>query len=189
VLFTRDYEDSPYSRKEFTSFEAERAQSVEERHIIVLRCEDVPLRGLLADNVYQDLVDITDPEERKRRIVAAAERQSQSTRPSPRPFIGVLPRIASLQALKNWTTSISYPRWAPPTQPAVERPQGLAARESLATEYAHPPISGVCRVPPRHAQQLRAPRVRQASTTAALYAHFPENALQGRHRCRRKLNI
>ena len=51
VLFTRDYEQSPYTRKEFTSFEAERAQSAEERHIIVLRCEDAPLRGLLADSV------------------------------------------------------------------------------------------------------------------------------------------
>jgi TIR domain len=40
----------------------------------VLRCEDVPLRGLLADNVYQSLVGIEDPEERKRRIIAAAER-------------------------------------------------------------------------------------------------------------------
>src|SRR5262245_4167623 len=63
ILFTHDYEQSPYTRKEFTSFEAERAQSGEERHIIVLRCENVPLRGLLADNVYQDLVGLTDPEE------------------------------------------------------------------------------------------------------------------------------
>jgi hypothetical protein len=83
ILFTRDYEQSPYTRKEFTSFEAERAQSNEERHIIVFRCEDVPLRGLLADNVYQDLVGITDPEERKRRIIAAAERQSQAASPPP----------------------------------------------------------------------------------------------------------
>ena len=52
ILFTHDYEQSPYTRKEFTSFEAERAQSQEMRHIIVLRCEDEPLRGLLADNVY-----------------------------------------------------------------------------------------------------------------------------------------
>ena len=58
VLFTHDYLQSAYTRKEFTSFEAERAQSQEERHIIVLRCEDMPLRGLLADNVYQDLVGI-----------------------------------------------------------------------------------------------------------------------------------
>jgi len=35
---------------------------METRHVIVLRCEDVPLRGLLADNVYQDLVGITNPE-------------------------------------------------------------------------------------------------------------------------------
>jgi len=33
ILFTRDYLHSPYTRKEFTSFEAERAQSQEERHM------------------------------------------------------------------------------------------------------------------------------------------------------------
>src|ERR1700693_1267311 len=65
ILFTRDYEASPYTRKEFTSFEAERHHGGQDRHIVVLRCEDVPLRGLLADNVYQDLVVITDPEERR----------------------------------------------------------------------------------------------------------------------------
>jgi hypothetical protein len=43
VLFTSDYDQPPFTRKEFTSFEAERAQSVEERHIIVLRCEMLPL--------------------------------------------------------------------------------------------------------------------------------------------------
>src|SRR6266545_2052516 len=48
ILFTEDYLRSPYTRKEFTSFEAERVKTAEERHIIVLRCEDVPLRGLLA---------------------------------------------------------------------------------------------------------------------------------------------
>src|SRR5262249_27252868 len=89
ILFTSDYEQSPYTRKEFTSFEAERAQSAEDRYIVVLRCEDIPLRGLLADNVYQDLVGISDPEERKRRIVAAAERQSQATPRPSRPLIGV----------------------------------------------------------------------------------------------------
>jgi hypothetical protein len=95
ILFTEDYLRSPYTRKEFTSFEAERVKTAEDRHIIVLRCEDVPLRGLLADNVYQTLVGIEDPDERKRRIIAAAERQSQAAPPPPRPFIGVPPRIAS----------------------------------------------------------------------------------------------
>ena len=40
ILFTEDYLRSPYTRKEFTSFEAERVKTSEERHIIVLRCED-----------------------------------------------------------------------------------------------------------------------------------------------------
>jgi hypothetical protein len=95
ILFTRDYEQSSYTRKEFTSFEAQRHQSLEERHVIVLRCENVPLEGLLADNIFQDLVGVTEPEERKRRIIAAAERQTQAAPPPPRPFIGVPLRIAS----------------------------------------------------------------------------------------------
>jgi hypothetical protein len=95
ILFTEDYLRSSYTRKEFTSFEADRWKTGEERHIIVLRCEDVPLRGLLADNVYQDLVGIEELEERKGRIIAAAKRQSQAAAPPPRPFVGVPPRIAS----------------------------------------------------------------------------------------------
>ena len=54
ILFTRDYEESPHIRKEFTSFEAERLQGRADRHVIVLRCEDAPLRGLLAASVYQE---------------------------------------------------------------------------------------------------------------------------------------
>ena len=57
----------------------------------------MPLRGLLADNVYQDLVGVTDPEERRRRIIAAAERRSAAQRPQRRrgrTFVGVPPRIA-----------------------------------------------------------------------------------------------
>jgi hypothetical protein len=44
ILFTRDYEQSPYTRKEFTSFEAQRLRSPEQRHIVILLCDD-----LLAD--------------------------------------------------------------------------------------------------------------------------------------------
>jgi hypothetical protein len=98
ILFSGDYERSPYTRKEFTSFEAERLQDERERHIVVLRCEDAPLRGLLADVVYQDLVGVADPDERKRRILAAAARRSSAERPQRRrgrTFIGVPPRIAS----------------------------------------------------------------------------------------------
>jgi hypothetical protein len=83
VLYTDDYEASPYTRKEFTSFEADRARSVEERRMVILRCDDTPLRGLFADCVYQDLVGIHDPQERRKRILAAAEGQSQALIPSP----------------------------------------------------------------------------------------------------------
>jgi tetratricopeptide (TPR) repeat protein len=158
ILFTHDYLDSPYTRKEFTSFEAERAQSQEERHIIVLRCEDVPLRGLLADNVYQDLVGVEDPEERRRRIIAAAERQSQAAPPPPRPFIGVPPRIASFTGrsdeLDQLDAILMRDKPAAVTQASVGRAavQGMGGvgKTSLAVEYAHRYRSlyaGVCWCP------------------------------------------
>jgi tetratricopeptide (TPR) repeat protein len=144
ILFTRDYEQSRYTRKEFTSFEAERAQSAEERHIIVLRCEDVPLRGLLADTVYQDLVGIEDQEERKRRIVAAAERQSQSAPPPPRPSIGVPPRIAGFTGrvteLDRLDGILMRDKPAAVTQSvhrAAVQGMGGIGKTSLAIEYAH----------------------------------------------------
>src|SRR5262245_54829914 len=158
ILFTHDYLESPYTRKEFTSFEAERAQSQEERHIIVLRCEDVPLRGLLADNVYQDLVGIEDPEERKRRIIAAAERHPQAPPPPPRPFIGVPPRIASFTGradeLDRLDAVLMQDKPAAVTQASIGRVavQGMGGvgKTSLAIEYAHRfrgMYAGVCWCP------------------------------------------
>jgi hypothetical protein len=145
VLFTDEYLQSPYTRKEFTSFEADRARTPEERHIIVLRCEDVPLRGLLADNVYQDLVGVEDADERKRRIIAAAERQSQAAPPPPRPFIGVPPRIASFtgraEELDRLDAILMHDRPVAVMQATVGRAavQGMGGvgKTSLAIEYAH----------------------------------------------------
>jgi tetratricopeptide (TPR) repeat protein len=158
ILFTEDYLRSPYTRKEFTSFEAERVKTAEERHIIVLRCEDVPLRGLLADNVYQTLVGIESPEERKRRIIAAAERQSQAAPPPPRPFIGVPPRIASFTGradeLDRLDAILMHEKPAAVTQASVGRAavQGLGGvgKTSLAIEYAYRfrgLYAGVCLCP------------------------------------------
>jgi tetratricopeptide (TPR) repeat protein len=157
ILFTRDYEQSPYTRKEFTSFEAERAQSMEERHIVVLRCENVPLHGLLADSVYQDLVDIEDPEERKRRIIAAAERQSRAAPPPPRPFIGVPPRIASFTGradeLDRLDAILTHDKPAAVTQVvgiAAVHGLGGVGKTSVAVEYAHryrKLYAGVCWCP------------------------------------------
>ena len=144
ILFTGDYERSPFTRKEFTSFEADRGQSTEPRHIIILRCEDVPLRGLLADNVFQDLVGVEDAAERKRRIIAAAERQSQALVRPTRPFVGVPPRLAGftgrVDALDRLDAILMQNSPAAVTQ-SVGRAtiQGLGGigKTALAVEYAH----------------------------------------------------
>jgi hypothetical protein len=181
ILFTHDYLDSPYTRKEFTSFEAEVAQSQEERHIIVLRCEDVPLRGLLADNVYQDLVGIADPVERKRRIIAAAERQSQAASPPPRPFTGVPPRIASFTGradeLDRLDAILMREKPAAVTHASVGRAavQGMGGvgKTALAIEYAHRfrgLYAGVCWCPSETSTALLSALANLAVTLGALTA-------------------
>jgi tetratricopeptide (TPR) repeat protein len=156
ILYTHDYEQLPYTRREFTSFEAERALSAEERHIVVLRCEDTPLRGLLADAVYQDLVGIEEPEERKRRTIAAAERHSGAAPPPPRPFIGVPPRIASFTGradeLGQLDAILMHDMPAAVTQAGRAAVQGMGGvgKTSLAVEYAHryrKLYAGVCWCP------------------------------------------
>jgi tetratricopeptide (TPR) repeat protein len=146
ILFTRDYEASPYTRKEFTSFEAERLQAEQDRHIVVLRCEDVSLRGLLADCVYQDLVGVTDPEERRRRIIAAAERHSAAERPQRRrgrTFVGVPARIAGFtgraDALDRLDAILTRDKPAAVTQVSRAAVQGMGGvgKTSLAVEYAN----------------------------------------------------
>jgi TIR domain/NB-ARC domain len=145
VLFTRDYEQSPYTRMEFTSFEANAAQSAKKRRMVILRCEDAPLLGLFAPHVYQDLVGIKGAEERRSRILAAAEGRSQALEPPPRPFIGVPPRIASFtgraEQLDKLDAILMQDKPAAVTQASVGRAavQGMGGvgKTSLAIEYAH----------------------------------------------------
>ncbi len=146
ILFTGDYEQSPYTRKEFTSFEAERLRDERERHIVVLRCDAAPLRGLLADCVYQTLVGVTDPEERKRRILAAAERRSSADRPQRRrgrTFVGVPPRIAGFTGrtdeFDRLDVLLTQDRRAALTQVGRAAVQGMGGvgKTALAVEYAN----------------------------------------------------
>jgi tetratricopeptide (TPR) repeat protein len=146
VLFTSDYESSPYTRKEFTSFEANRLLSTEERRLIILRCEEVVPLGLFAGNIYQDLFGIDDPVERRRRIIAAAEGQSQALQRPPRPFVGVPPRIANFtgrEAELYHLDSILMGGDKPAaiTQATISRAavagMGGVGKTSLAIEYAY----------------------------------------------------
>ena len=146
ILFTGDYEASPFTRKEFTSFEADRHHGGGERHVVILRCEDVPLRGLLADNVYQDLVGVTDPSERRARIIAAVERQSAAQRPARRrgkTFVGVPPRIAGFtgraDALERVDAILTSDQPVAVTQLGRAAVQGMGGvgKTSLVIEYAH----------------------------------------------------
>ena len=146
ILFTGDYEASPFTRKEFTSFEADRHHGGGERHVVILRCEDVPLRGLLADNVYQDLVGVTDPSERRARIIAAVERQSAAQRPARRrgkTFVGVPPRIAGFtgraDALHRVDAILTSDQPVAVTQLGRAAVQGMGGigKTSLVIEYAH----------------------------------------------------
>jgi tetratricopeptide (TPR) repeat protein len=145
ILFTEDYLRSPYTRKEFTSFEAERVKTPEDRHVIVLRCEDVPISGSLADNVYENLVGIENPEERKRRIIAAAERQSQAAPLPPPPFIGVPPRIADFTGRADELDRLDVILMRGKPVAVTQASVGLApvqsiggvGKTSLAIEYAH----------------------------------------------------
>jgi hypothetical protein len=145
VLFTRDYEQSPYTRMEFTSFEANAAQSTENRRMVILRCEDAPLLGLFAAHVYQDLAGIGDVEERRSRILAAVEGRSQALEPPPRPFIGVPPRIASftgrVEELGRLDAILMQDKPAAGTQASVGRAvvQGMGGvgKTALAVEYVH----------------------------------------------------
>jgi hypothetical protein len=97
-------------------------------------------------------------EERKRRIISAAERQTQAARPPPRPFIGVPPRIASFTGrsgeLDRLDAILMRGKPAAVTQASVGRAavQGMGGvgKTSLAVEYAHRYRSlyaGVCWCP------------------------------------------
>jgi hypothetical protein len=164
VLFTRDYEQSPYTRMEFTSFEANAAQSAEHRRMVILRCEDAPLLGLFAPHVYQDLVGIGDAEERRSRILAALEGRSQALEPPPRLFIGVPPRIASFTGradeLDRLDAILMRDKPAAVTQASLGRAavQGMGGvgKTSLAIEYAHRfrgLYAGVCWCPAENAHR------------------------------------
>src|SRR5262249_9268087 len=144
ILFTGDYEKSQYTREEFAAFWKKQADEPDKHRIIVLRCEDVQPEGLLSHTVFQDLVGVTDAEERKRRIITAATRRSAALPSSPRPFIGVPPRIASFTGraddLARLDAILMQDKPAALAQEvgrAAVQGMGGVGKTSLAVEYAY----------------------------------------------------
>lgn len=145
VLLTRDYTASEFTMMEVTNFLAAANRAVAERRLIVLRLDDCELEGILASRVYADLVGITDPGERKARILAAVEGRSTAQPRRQRLFENVPPRDAIFMGRDEHLSEIhrlldNADDQAATTHVAVHG-LGGAGKSALVAEYAHRYVS------------------------------------------------
>ena len=106
--------------------------------------QDVRLAGHLPANVYQSIVGMADTEDRRRRLIAAAEHQSAGETPRPRPFLGVPPRIPVFtgrsEELERLDAILTRDKAAAVTQTigrAAVQGLGGVGKTTLAIEYAY----------------------------------------------------
>ena len=139
VLLTKDYDQSEFTRAEVSHFIAAAARADGGRRLVVLRVEDCVPEGLFAAHVFTDLVGVDDPQERRNRILAAAEGRAVASRARPRifehvpardpNFTGRDPSLARLHDLLQGADAAS-------SQVALHN-FGGTGKTALATEYAH----------------------------------------------------
>ncbi len=141
ALLTKDYDASEFTLMEMTNFMAAAARTGGERRLVVLRIEDCVPGGVLAGHVFTDLVGIDDPQERRRRILAAAEGQTARASRDLKIFENVPPRDHNFTGRDKRLTELhrllgdaDHP--AAITQAAIHGLGGIG-KTSLAAEYAH----------------------------------------------------
>ena len=145
ILFTRDYEASPYTRKEFTSFEAERHQAGRTSH------RRLALRGCAAARPSGRQC-LSGPGRRHRsrgaqtpdpRRCGAPVGGAAAPTTKGQTFVGVPPRIAVFtgrtEALDRLDAILTHDKPAAVTQVGRAAVQGMGGvgKTSLAVEYAH----------------------------------------------------
>jgi tetratricopeptide (TPR) repeat protein len=162
-LLTDDYDSSPFTRAEWTSFFALAAPSGGKRRLIILRVEDVKSPGLLAPVVYGDLYNVTNRDRRREIVLMAAAGRSTAFRSGSMTFRGVPPpnpdftgREALIDKIHRILNEDNRPTAI--TQAAVHGLGGIG-KTSLAVEYVHrtvPEYAGVWWAPAENRTVLAA---------------------------------
>ena len=141
VLLTEDYVASEFTMMEVTNFLAAAGQAADERRLAILRLDEAQPDGILASRVYGDLVGITEPQERRRRILAAVEGRSTATQRRPKIFENVPPRDLNFmgrdQALLELHRLLTGSNGGAAVNCAAIHGLGGTGKSSLAAEYAH----------------------------------------------------
>jgi hypothetical protein len=126
---------------EVTNFLAAAGRAVDERRLVILRLDETTPEGILASRVYGDLGGVDDPQERKRRILAAAEGRSTATQRRHKLFENVSPRDLNFAGRNELLSELhrlfqASDRATAVTCAAIHGMGGLG-KSSLAAEYAH----------------------------------------------------
>ncbi len=140
LLLTHDYANSPYTMMEVTNFLAASARSADERRLAVVCLDDCQPEGILASRVYTSLVGVTDPQERRARILAVAEGRSTAQPRRHKLFENVAPRDQNFTGRDELLSVIHrlLTQQGENTVPSLAiYGLGGTGKSSLAAEYAH----------------------------------------------------
>jgi len=153
AILSADYLEAPFTVEEWGNFLAAAAPSGGTRRLIPIRVEDVAPTGIFAGRVYEDLVGVTDPDERRRRVLSAVRGIVPLAAEAPAPAIAIerpaaaasearsnLPRrnvhfIGRTRLLEQIHRTLSPHNAA--AKPVALLGLGGVGKSSLAIEYAH----------------------------------------------------